>query len=1201
MALGLFEALVTGAILPGNMLTPTRLKAVTGLAGAADLMRELGFAGNPLSVNADELGLGEFPDNRVIRTAGSRARGYGVFIAEVASRPRSLKTFGRKLLERFHDRPLGVVGVKGRDGGWERFIVARPRSVKGVLGAVRVSKLEVDVTSPTHHDAEVLSSIGWRGDEREAQARIDRSMDAEAVTRRFYIELAEHHQKLIDAIQAATESDPSVLAGVKSAVGPGDDPIERVALRILTQLLFCWFLQRKRLLAGDPEYLITRFRRHSGRYYQTGLEPLFYDALAKPPGQRPAGAPGPEVPFLNGGLFARTYGDVSLPLSDGIFDLERGLLGFLSRWTFTVAEDVPDETEIAVDPEMLGKVFENLISDDQAKRQGTVYTPRAVVHFMCREALVPWLQDRLKVSEEWARRLLVEDDAFEAHTEAIGAKEALDLAERLDEAVRDLKVLDPAVGSGAFLLGMLAEVVRLRRMCLRVSSGREATSEEIVAWKLQAIERSLFGVDINPTAIELCRLRLWLSLVVDLPEGQVPHALPNLEHRTVVANSLTDFVNGIQVQNTREGQAAGLEVAELPTRQILGLRHAYFEATDPDTKAVLREELEKEEDKLIEHVFEEARRHGERSPEARAQLEELVGRFRSWDREFPVFVPAFHAPDVWLEGGWDVTIMNPPYLGKKEVAQHLDAMRRADYARHFGGLNDLMILFARRARELTRPGGVISMIFNDSIFTSTDAEDVRWQMFEGSSVLVCARTKCFEGKAVNGGVVVLHRTNPDASPALRWVEGYRKPTGDFASASDPLPFTGKPGRMATAGSMEVFSAPGEVFRKLPHRPLYRPSKEAIALLDRFTATERWATVGTREGWARLSNTRALEHEIDDLGARGWYDRLEPRQWVLLGYVIEGGQGLATADDRHFIGAIRGTGAGEEHQENLERLEALLYEREPSLAREYDRLRTGGLKQEEALLALWDDMANDAVLSKIWPKGATFRIAPKSQVRTRPLTERERERGIASGPFWVPFEKGDQSQPVEDEEGRVTYLGARWIRENPVVIDWSEDSVRLLRLRARGHLSRRKPYFRNEHLWFTEGVAWNAIASYLRCRRVESTSMFGHGAPFIRPTADWLTRDSLMALLNTSVIDFLLRTLLSSRMNIHPGEIRKLPVPVLSDVQNKQLSALSERAIEEKLAADQGQSSQLTVIEAQIDTYVRDLYGVPRDAKLWVVR
>ncbi len=128
-------------------------------------------------------------------------------------------------------------------------------------------------------------------------------------------------------------------------------------------------LPRSSIAGGFARSGRTRFIRKAGNYYQTELETLFYDTLSRPVGERPAGAPGPEIPFLNGGLFVRHYGDVSLQLPDALFDVDEGLIGFLAGWTFTVAEDVPDEVEVAVDPEMLGKVFENLIS--AASRSGT--------------------------------------------------------------------------------------------------------------------------------------------------------------------------------------------------------------------------------------------------------------------------------------------------------------------------------------------------------------------------------------------------------------------------------------------------------------------------------------------------------------------------------------------------------------------------------------------------------------------------------------------------------------------------------------------------------------------------------------------------------------------------------------------------------------------------------------------------------------
>jgi hypothetical protein len=231
----------------------------------------------------------------------------------------------------------------------------------------------------------------------------------------------------------------------------------------------------------------------------------------------------------------------------------------------------------------------------------------------------------------------------------------------------------------------------------------------------------------------------------------------------------------------------------------------------------------------------------------------------------------------------------------------------------------------------------------------------------------------------------------------------------------------------------------------------------------------------------------------------------------------------------------------------------------------------------------------------WPKIGLIRTAPRSRVHQGVLGEHEVRDGVATDAHWIPFEKGD---PGEDGGG-----GARWRRENPIVIDWSTEAVALLRSRARQRESYRTPYFRNEHLWGKGGVTWNKIASYLRARVVPEGAIFGDAAATINPTVEWLTTPALLALLNTTVLDFTLRTFLSSRMNNQIGEIRRLPIPVLSPEETDRLTDLGSRALRAKTAIDQGEqpAEPLASIEAELESYTRGLYEIPRDAELWVVR
>ncbi len=1177
------------------------LRPVRSIERAVELARLLGYEANPLPYDGSSIGLA----GETVRLNSDRspAKGYGLLISEIEAVPRSLRTLGRKLVEQFHDRPLALLGVPNGSGEWNELVVVRPRLIEGGGGSVSVAKLTIDVERPTAHDAEVVSGLGWDASDPDgAHARIDRALDAERVTRKFFEGLNQHYQRLLAAVTKAGETDAAVLGGLQQAGGA-----DRVALRVVTQVLFCYFLQRKGLLEGDRAWLTKRFQAsltRGGAYYQRVLEPLFYEALAKPGDLRPAEWRRESLPFLNGGLFERHYGDVSLPIPDGVLSADEGLLGFLDQWTFTVSEEAADESEVAVDPEMLGKIFESLIPENVLRKEGTVYTPRPVVQFMCREALVPYLEREAGLDENGARRLLLDDEAFERTTEEHGSDASLALARRVDAALDRVRVIDPAVGSGAFLLGMMSEIVRMRRLCNEIVNGREVVARDLWLWKLNAIERSLFGVDVNATAIELCRLRLWLSLLVEEETGHV-HPLPNLEYRTVCADSLRDFVAGVEVQQTRSGALTlGFDIED-PDR-LVALRESYFEAWQPAEKTRLRRELEEAEDALIETIFARAVENAQAAEQAQAkaardlaaaalgqQLPDLQREYRSRDRVFPAFLPAFHAPDVARQGGWDIVIANPPYVGRKDVARRFDASYCADLERHYGRTFDLMIHFGLRAFELSRSGGSVSMIFNDSLFNSSDATDFRrFLLPDGNAkvhLAVVARTRCFEGKAVTGGVITAIESDSSGGH-IRYVENHGRPADELAAASIAKDVADAP---YAVGHSELWVHSRKNYLRLPHRPLFRPSPEAILMLRHFEETAAWDEFGriadSATNWDTLSETRALERWKADQRPNEFFDRVRRKRFVLLGLVVEGGQGLATADDRRFLAAIEGTTEAERALLNRERLQTLVLDR-PEPAELFRERRRAGRAIDEALLDVSERFTNTELG---WPKSGLIRVVSRRDLVSRLPTREEISVGISAGPQFVPFEKGDDS----DQFG-----AAAWRRDNPIVIDWSVDSVALLRQRARQRASYRKPRLQSEHLWGKGGVTWNAISSYFRMRLVPEGSIFGHGAPVITPTESWLTAEALLALANASPLDFCIRTFLASRMNTHVGDLRRLPIPVLSDDQGERLTRLGRAAIEAKAAFDSGRSRDpLIEVEAEIDGVVRDLYGIRRDAALWVVR
>ena len=1159
----------------------SEIRAIRSVEDAVAFAKRLGYKEAPVQMDLDDLGLSGFSRHAFIRSGKNKRQGYGLLIGEMPAIPRSLTSLGRSL-RALHDHPLAIIGIPDASGRWNNLVVIRPRLVKsGSAYSYRTGRMEVDLAAPSRHDAEVLGQIAWRASAQSPQNEVDDAFDVEAVTRRFFTGLRTHFDAIEANIASCSQTDTAVAAGVKGAGGA-----RRVAIRLISQILFCFFLQRKGLLAGDPRYLVTLWSnsRLAKRRYHDTLEDLFYETLSKPETTRTDLAHA-SIPFLNGGLFERAYGDIRLGLNDSLFDLDDGLLGFLTHWTFTLHEETPDENDVAVDPELLGRVFEHLVSDEEQAKHGVVYTPRPVVQFMCREALITWLLGRdTNLTEAQIRLLLSDNDALAAIRQDIGTSLAADVLVSIDEAFAAITVLDPAVGSGAFLLGMLGEIIRIRQMIFAELQQRAATPLEIHDWKLHAIENTLFGVDIEPLALELCRLRLWLSLIVEIDAGGEVHPLPNLEYRTVAGNSLTDFVGGVEVQNIRKSSASQqpMDFAELG--DITKARDAFFGTADPTAKSRLRKEINEQEAALVERVLSLA--SGRKQDAAKsAFLDGLRVGFKSRDRVFPVFMPAFHFPEVYTKGGWDIVIANPPYLGKKEVAKRLHVSVQRDYEQHFGDTNDLLALFGERMFDFVKDRGVGAMIGNDSYLTSTDAVPLRLAIMKNATITTLARTNCFEGQAVNGAVVVWRQGPPAKDAVFRWVEAYNRDLRDFAGAS--MNVLG-PLERAEVGEMEVIGARSEVFTVLPSRVFFRPSHEALHCLQLY-ATLYPAQFRTLDGWEMSAKTARLKKLIKTLRATGVYDRLNAGQFVPLGICIEGGPGLQTGDDRRFLAAIENTDDGDK----CARDRIMLLQRirdNPVADSRLTRDQASGLSEDEALLRL----AEDPKLEKALKFPRLLRVAQRSHIFNGPLTAVEIEAGLKGARYFIPFEKGDRSG--EDESGNS--IAARWIRENPIVIDWSSSAVDLLHKRYSSKESRHKPYFRNEALWGKGGISWNSIARYLRVRLVAPDCIFGHKTPIIRSIVDWLDEYSLLALLNSDAVEFILKTFLGSLMQIEVGDLRRIPIPVLTAVQSKKLSEFGKRAV--SLTLD-NKTAEVASLEQDLNTFVRGLYGISREANLWVTR
>ena len=302
--------------------------------------------------------------------------------------------------------------------------------------------------------------------------------------------------------------------------------------KMMIRIAFLHFLQRKGWMCGDLNYMQNMFENspYKNDYLASVLEPLFFGILNTKPAERETMFTDYEwdksllnewkdIPYLNGGLFERDEDDepeIRFPA-----ELFKRLFQFFSEYNFTIDENDPNDAEVGVDPEMLGKIFENLLEDNKDK--GAFYTPKEIVRYMCQESIIAYLETNTSIGKEKIRQFVLSPEEGVA-----------DIPEnkkpKLIAALEEVKICDPAIGSGAFPMGLLNELLH----CREVLSGEHYDRAEI---KKSIIQNNIYGVDIEKGAVDITRLRFWLSIVVD---ERTPSPLPNLDYKIMQGNSLIE-------------------------------------------------------------------------------------------------------------------------------------------------------------------------------------------------------------------------------------------------------------------------------------------------------------------------------------------------------------------------------------------------------------------------------------------------------------------------------------------------------------------------------------------------------------------------------------------------------------------------------------------------------------------------------------
>ena len=514
-----------------------------------------------------------------------------------------------------------------------------------------------------------------------------------------------------------------------------DDKLVRDYIKkMMGRIVFLYFLQSKGWLAGNLHYMHDLFYDASdevkGDFLDKVLEPMFFGLLNTKPEDR-SSAPlvngvgvkyipdADEIPYLNGGLFQQEKIDeVDSVFPAGMF---QSLFDFFDSYNFTIDENDPNDAEVGVDPEMLGKIFENLLEDNKDK--GAFYTPKEIVRYMCQESLTAYLQTGIEdaeVKEHIANFVKTND------VEELGGASS-ELAMSIDRKLIDVKICDPAIGSGAFPMGLLRELYACRKS---IEIFKEDNAADI---KRHIIQNNIYGVDIEKGAVDIARLRFWLALIIDEKE---PMPLPNLDFKIMQGNSLLESYKGVDLDVTSKKLKTGKDTKK--TRGVLSLGFeetdvqktiqdlvkSYFSITDHTLRAQRRQQI----DKYVKDYIKICAEGNHEVQDAVDELEIPNDQFFLWHTYFA---------DVFEQGGFDIVIGNPPYNEVRDLDKELQESYKKSlfYAQARGGRLNLFQFFYPLALYILKSYGICSFITQNSILAEESAIGNRKMIFSDSLVL----------------------------------------------------------------------------------------------------------------------------------------------------------------------------------------------------------------------------------------------------------------------------------------------------------------------------------------------------------------------------------------------------------------------------------------------------------------------------------
>lgn len=593
-----------------------------------------------------------------------------------------------------------------------------------------------------------------------------KSLDIKEVNKEFYKQIKERFDALIGIVK--TQSAKATEGQVK-----------QFTVRMIGRYIFCWFLREKGIIAH--ELIGRKSIIETKDFYQNVLLKLFFETLnTKVQDRNPLTHEKhfEKIPYLNGGLFDESDEDRlfrNLKLDDWL----KPFVEILESYDFTVDESSSQYQQVAVDPEMLGRIFENLLASqnedteklaNQRRAFGAFYTPREIVEYMVNESIKAYLASELNIKDE---DLIPVFAANSFWPEKLKSKkiDALNALERI-------KILDPACGSGAFPMGILHKLVELHELLGTVKSSYEL--------KKDILSRNIYGVDIMPMAIEIARLRAWLSLVLE--EEYKPNdfkhnfglkPLPNLDFKFICANSLIDsgfdrlYSKYIADEKIARAESMINLAKEIP--ELIKIKNQYFDAAllNKDKEDIVKEyEVKKEQ---IKKDFISLRRNFK-------EVGDFIDNIDKWNPFDESQISPFFSPN-WMFGiadGFDLIISNPPYVRIQNLSHELIDTYKKKFKTAWKRL-DISTLFFELSYLLLKDGGHICFISSNQFLKAEYGRRIRGFLSGHVKLNIdYSKVSVFEGQATYVSIFLISNKGSDKIN-YKLIEDIDAPIDGFSS------------------------------------------------------------------------------------------------------------------------------------------------------------------------------------------------------------------------------------------------------------------------------------------------------------------------------------------------------------------------------------------------------------------------------------